>query len=48
MKGTLIKVYNHDDETAVIVYRDENLQKKKIVKTNMVVDYYLLNQGNNH
>lgn len=46
MKGTLIKVYNHNDETAVIVYRDENLQKKKIVKTNMVVDYYLLNEGN--
>jgi hypothetical protein len=46
MKGTLIKVYNHDDETAVIVYRDENLQKKKIVKTNMIVDYYLLQQGN--
>jgi len=46
MKGTLIKVYNHDDETAVIIYRDENLQKKKIVKTNMVVDYYLLRQGN--
>lgn len=46
MKGTLIKVFNHDDETAVIVYRDENLEKKKIVKTNMVVDYYLLNEGN--
>lgn len=46
MKGTLVKVYNHDDETAVIVYRDENLQKKKIVKTNMMVDYYLLKQGN--
>lgn len=41
-KGTLIKVYNHNDETAVIVYRDENHQKKKIVKTDMIVDYYLL------
>jgi hypothetical protein len=46
MKGTLVKVYNHDDETAVIIYRDENLEKKKIVKTNMVVDYFLLNNGN--
>lgn len=46
MKGTLIKVYNHDDETSVIIYRDENLEKKKIVKTNMIVDYYLLKQGN--
>jgi len=46
MKGTLIKVYNHEDETAVIVYRDENLEKKKIVKTNMVVDYFLLKNGN--
>lgn len=46
MKGTLIKVFNHDDETAVIVYRDENLEKKKIVKTNMVVDYFLLKEGN--
>ena len=45
MKGTLVKVYNHDDETAVIVYRDENLEKKKIVKTDMTVDYYLLNEG---
>lgn len=41
-KGTLIKVINHQDETATIVYRDENLEKKKIVKTNMVVDYYML------
>lgn len=43
--GTLVKVFNHNDETAVIVYRDENHVKRKIVKTDMMVDYYLLNEG---